>query len=124
MRAAIREQHGTDDAYAVASGMNRTSLGLLLEMRAAKYMDGEATYSPFWDLHAVLNQMHTAELAALSDPTGLGSRFGATSSDSSHADAMSKLARAVTRSRVARDYATSDDNANAITQLKLLFNRQ
>ena len=30
MRKAIREQYGTDDAYAAAIGMNRTRLGRLL----------------------------------------------------------------------------------------------
>ena len=30
MRRAIREQYGTDNAYAAASGMNRTRLGRLL----------------------------------------------------------------------------------------------
>ena len=94
-----------------------------LEMRAAKHMDGESSYSAFWDLHAALNKMHVAELAAMNDPTGLGSRFGSTSSDSSHADAMSKLARAVLRAQRAKEYAANSDHENAINQLKLLFNR-
>jgi hypothetical protein len=94
-----------------------------LEMRTAKYMDGESSYSPLWDLCLTLKRMHDAELAAMNDPTGLGSRFGACSSESNRLDAMSKLATAVTRARKAKDFDKDGDDETAIEQLKLLFNR-
>lgn len=94
-----------------------------LEMRAAKHMDGETSYNSTWDLHAVLKKMHENSLAAMNDPTSLGSRFTAYSSDANKADALSKLSRAVSRAAKARDYATSGDHINAIAQLKLLFDR-
>lgn len=93
-----------------------------LEMRSAKHMDNEQAYLPLWDLYLVLKTMHDANLAAMNDPTGLGSRFGSCSSDSNHTDAMSKLGRAVSRARKAKDFAEADDHPNAIANLKLLFN--
>jgi hypothetical protein len=94
-----------------------------LEMRSAKHMEGESTYSPLWDLYLSLKKMRDAELAAMNDPTGLGSRFGSCSSESNRLDAMSKLRTAVTRAENAKDYDKDGDHANAIEQLRLLFNR-
>jgi hypothetical protein len=94
-----------------------------LEMRTAKHMDGESTYSPLWDLYLTLNKMRDADLAAMNDPTGLGSRFGACSSESNRLDAVSKFETAVSRALKAKDYAEDGDQARAIEQLKLLFNK-
>lgn len=94
-----------------------------LEMRAAQHMEGESSYEALWDLHATLKKISDAKLASMNDPTGLGSRFGSCSSESNRTDALSKLDRAVTRARKARDYAKNNDHANAIEQLKLLFNQ-
>jgi len=93
-----------------------------LEMRAAQHIDGEKTYSPVWDLYLALSKMQTAQLAAMNDPTGLGSRFTATSSESSRADALSKLSTATARALKAKNYAAAGDEENAIAQLKLLLN--
>lgn len=94
-----------------------------LEMRTAKHMDGEASYSPLWDLYLSLKKMHDAELASMNDPTGLGSRFGACSSESTRQDAISKLGTAVIRARKAKDYDNEGNSEKAIEQLKLLFDR-
>lgn len=94
-----------------------------LEMRAAKHMEGESSYSPLWDLYLALRKMHDVELASMNDPTGLGSRFGACSSEANRLDAMSKLSRAVNRARRAKDFDKEGENQKAIEQLKLLFNR-
>lgn len=94
-----------------------------LEMRAAKYLSDDDSYSPIVDLHYALNHLKTVQLAAMNDPSGLGSRFGAYSSESNKQDALSKLDTAVSRSRKAMDYYLADDHANAIEQLKLLFNK-
>lgn len=94
-----------------------------LEMRSAKHMEGENSYSPLWDLYLSLKKMHDAELAAMNDPTGLSSRFGACSSESNRLDAMSKFATAVSRARKAKDFDKDGDDEKAIEQLKLLFNR-
>lgn len=94
-----------------------------LEMRTAKHMEGESAYSPLWDLYLTLRKMRDAELAAMNDPTGLGSRFGSCSSESNRLDAMSKLETAVGRALKAKDYAKDGYQTLAIEQLKLLFNR-
>lgn len=94
-----------------------------LEMRTAKHMDGESSYVPLWDLYLTLKKMRDAELAAMNDPTGLGSRFGSCSSEANRLDAMSKLNRAVSRALKAKDYAKDGYEFLAIEQLELLFNR-
>jgi len=93
-----------------------------LEMRAAKHIDGESSYFPVWDLHLALKKIHDANLAAMNDPAGLGSRFTATSSESKKEDAMSKLSTAVSRAEKARGYEKVGDHVRAIAQLELLFN--
>ncbi len=94
-----------------------------LEMRAAKHMDGESSYVPLWDLYLALRKMQDAGLAGLNDPTGLGSRFTACSSEANRLDALSRLSTAVGRAERAKDLAHDGDQASAIEQLKLLFNR-
>ncbi|MDH6180760.1 hypothetical protein M2152_000942 [Microbacteriaceae bacterium SG_E_30_P1] len=94
-----------------------------LEMRAAKFLSTQVAYSPIIDLHYSLSHLKNVELAALNDPTGLGSRFGSCSSDTMKKDALSKLDTAVTRARRAMDYSLSDEQSKAIEQLKLLFNK-
>lgn len=94
-----------------------------LEMRVAKHMDGESSYLPLWDLYLSLKKMHDAGLASMNDPTGLGSQFGACSSETNRTDALSKLSTAVNRALKAKDYAKDGYNALAIEQLKLLFDR-
>ena len=94
-----------------------------LEMRTAKHMDGESSYSPLWDLYLSLKKMRDAALASMNDPTGLGSRFGSCSSETNRLDAMSKLNTAVSRALQAKDYAHEGYESLAIEQLKLLFNK-
>ena len=93
-----------------------------LEMRAAKFLSEETAYVPIIDLHFALKRQ-SIELASMNDPTGLGSRFGSCSSDSTKADALSKLDTAVLRSSRALDHHFASDHDKAIEQLKLLFNR-
>lgn len=92
-----------------------------LEMRAAKHLDGESAYLPVMDLHLALKKILDADLAAMNDPTGLGSRFTATSSATSKANALSKLETAVSRAGKARDHEKDGNHEKAIEQLKLLF---
>lgn len=94
-----------------------------LEMRAAKYADGESSWWMPIDLHGYLKRLQAVELAAMNDPTGLGSRFTACSSDSNREDALSKLSTAVNRSAKAREHDKNDEDTEAVAQLKLLFNQ-
>lgn len=94
-----------------------------LEMRAAKYLSTEKHYLPIWDLYRALNHLQSVALAPMNDPTELGSRFGACSSEAHRLDAMSKLSRAVGRAEKARDYEDAEKHDLAIEQLELLFNQ-
>jgi hypothetical protein len=94
-----------------------------LEMRAAKYADGESSWYLPIELHRYLAWLQSIELAAMNDPTGLGSRFTAYSSDSKRDDALSKLDTAVTRARKAQDFDHDDKHTEAVAQYKLLFDQ-
>ena len=59
----------------------------------------------------------------MNDPTGLGSRFNATSSGSMRDEAISKLTTAVTGVRKAKDFDIDGKHADAVAQLKLLFDQ-
>jgi hypothetical protein len=94
-----------------------------LEMRAAKYAEGEPAWWMPIDLRAFLAHLMDINLASMNDPTGLGSRFNAYSSDSNRDDALSKLATAVNRAAKAAQYDLEDKHDDAVAQLKLLFNQ-
>lgn len=94
-----------------------------LEMRAAKYANSQSNWWMPIDLHDYLKHLQAVELAAMNDPTGLGSRFTAYSSDSNREDALSKLDTAVNRAAKARQHDNKDEDAEAVAQLKLLFNQ-
>lgn len=93
-----------------------------LEMRAAKYAQDTKVWILYMDLYYFLKRLQTMEMAAMNDPTGLGSRFTASSSDYSKRDALSKLDTAVSRAEAAMDYARDGKHAHAIEKYKLLFN--
>jgi hypothetical protein len=94
-----------------------------LEMRAAKYADAETSWHLPIELYRYLAWLQDIQLAAMNDPTGLGSRFTAYSSDSKRDDALSKLATAVIRARRAKDFDLDGKSAEAIAQYKLLFDK-
>lgn len=82
----------------------------------------EPSYYPVLDLYYFLKNLQDISLAAMNDPTGLGSRFFATSSSTNRDDAMSKLETAVSRALKAKDYDRAGNDDNAVEQLGLLFN--
>lgn len=94
-----------------------------LEMRAAQHLSGETSYLPVWDIYLLLKKLHNHSLASMNDPSGLGSRFTSCSTDTTKADAISKLSTAVTRAERAKTYYEDKDHSNAIAQLELLFDR-
>jgi len=94
-----------------------------LEMRAAKYADSQASWWMPIHLHAFLKSLLDNNLAAMNDPTGLGSRFTAYSSDSNRDDALSKLRTAVSRAAKARESDLNGKDDAAVEQLKLLFDQ-
>lgn len=94
-----------------------------LEMRAAKYADDQTSWVLPMDLYYYFRRLKSLDLAAMNDPTGLGSRFTACSSPSNRTDALSKLDTAVSRAEKAHTAYMKDDHATAIAQWKLVFNQ-
>ena len=94
-----------------------------LEMRAAKYADARTSWWLPIDLHGFLKHLLDIEFAAMNDPTGLGSRFTAYSSETNKTDALSKLTTAVSRAAKAKQHDLDDEDFKAVEQLKLLFNQ-
>ncbi|MEJ7786109.1 MAG: hypothetical protein WKF96_14990 [Solirubrobacteraceae bacterium] len=93
-----------------------------LEMRAAKYMTGENSIIWSIDLRSILSELSVADLAAMNDPSGLTARIHAYSSDSSKADAVSKLERALTRANRARTAEGEGRISAAFEAWDVLFN--
>lgn len=94
-----------------------------LEMRAAQYAGEQTAWILPMDLYYYLRNLQSIGLAAMNDPTGLGSRFTACSSTSTRQDAISKLDTAVSRAKKAHDAYMAADDATAIAQWKLVFNQ-
>lgn len=94
-----------------------------LEMRAAKYTKDQTCWDLPRDLYYFIKHLQEIGLAAMNDPTGLGSRFTAYSSESNRLDAISKLNTAVSRALKAKDFYVADQPEKAIEQWKLVFNQ-
>lgn len=92
-----------------------------LEMRAAQHVATQSTYVNAWDICQLLEKLHGHQLAAMNDPKGASGRIHACSSDSTRADALSKLSTAAARARKALDARLADDPATAFYYLDLLF---
>lgn len=92
-----------------------------LEMRAAKYMSGEASYSAIWDVCRYFEWLRDIGLAAMNDPLGLTSRFYACSSTPKAEESISKVKTAASRARKALDAHNAEDPATAFAYLDLLF---
>ena len=95
-----------------------------LEMRAAKYMSGEKSFIPIWDVCRLLEWLRDLGLAAMNDPLGMTSRFFACSTTPKAEEALSKLNTAATRARKALDASRKEDPVTAFYYLNLLFGRQ
>jgi len=93
-----------------------------LEMQAARYVRGIKTYIHVWDLCLLLERLHGNKLAAMNDPSNASGRIRACSSDSTRADALSKLQRAASRARKALNAYKGSDEGDAFYYLDLLFN--
>ncbi len=92
-----------------------------LEMRAAQHMTTQTSYIDVWDVCLLLEKLNAHQLAGMNDPTGASGRINACSSDSTRADALSKLATGATRARKALDAYKADDPDTAFRYLDLLF---
>jgi len=92
-----------------------------LELRVAKYASTEKAIVYYIDLEAVLTQLLNAGLARMQDPMGVSGYIAACPSDATYAEAMSKLATAVTRAQKAAEAIHANKLSDAFDWLKLLF---
>lgn len=92
-----------------------------LEMRAAKWLSTEASFSAPYDIAGYLTHLETVKLASMNDPKGAAGRFYACSSTAKGEEALSKLATGAKRARTARDFHTASDPTNAFRYYDLLF---
>lgn len=92
-----------------------------LEMRAAKYVNEQTSWVMYEGLHHFFESLQAIGLSGLNDPTGLGSRFNACSSERDKSDAISKLGSAIARAEMAMDYVAEGNHSAAIERYRLIF---
>jgi hypothetical protein len=92
-----------------------------LEMRAAKYLSDETSFSPIWEICRLLEKLRDMNFAPMNDPVGISSRSYACSTTPKAGEALSKLHTAASRARKALDAHNSKDPVTAFYYLNLLF---
>ena len=81
-----------------------------LELRVAKYADGESSIDYAIDVRCILDNLNSIGLAKMQDPLGISGYIAACKTTALLTDAKSKLATAATRAGKARD---ADNNGKA-----------
>jgi hypothetical protein len=92
-----------------------------LELRIAKYAEGERGIVYYMDVRNFLRQLLSRSLAGMQDPMGVSGIIDACATEAKREQALSKLQTAV--SRAERAYAACEDGriADAFDWLSLLF---
>ena len=93
-----------------------------LEMRVAKYADGESSIVYDIDVKRVLGMLRDNELAPMRDPMGVSGYIYPCKTDAFKRDALSKLNIAATRSENARVAESNGDTKIAFDWWRLLYN--
>jgi hypothetical protein len=95
-----------------------------LELRVAKYAEGESSISYDIDVKRVFSSLWDGQLAALQDPAGISGYIYPCSSDANIKDALSKLGTARTRAEKAREAEAAQDTKSAFYWWDLLFDNR
>ena len=93
-----------------------------LEMRVAKYADGESSIVYDIDVKNILTMLRDNGLAALQDPMGIDGYIYPCKTEAFKQDALSKLNTAATRAEKAREATNANDIKTAFDWWKLLYN--
>ena len=93
-----------------------------LEMRVAKYADGETSIIYNIDVKNILAILNESKLASIQDPTGVGGYITPCKSETSKQDALAKLSRAATRATKAQVAEKNGDTKIAFDWWSLLYN--
>lgn len=92
-----------------------------LEMRTAKYADGESSIVYSIDVKRVLKQMLDGGLARMQDPTGIGGYITPCGTQAKHDEAFGKLETAVSRAEKACDAENAGNIADAFDWWNKLY---
>lgn len=93
-----------------------------LEMRAAKYADGESSIIYDIDVNQILAMLDANKLATMKDPSGFGGNIYPCKTEALKQDALSKLKRAATRAGKARLAEENGDTKAAFECWSMLYN--
>ncbi len=93
-----------------------------LEMRVAKYADGESSIVYDIDVKNILTMLRDNGLAALQDPMGIDGYIYPCKTEAFKQDALSKLSTAATKAEKAREATNANDVKTAFDWWKLLCN--
>lgn len=93
-----------------------------LEMRVAKYADGEAAIIYDIDVKQILAMLLENDLAGMQDPTGMAGYIYPCKTNSLKQDALSKLKTAAIRAERARNSTLNNDIKEAFNWWRLLYN--
>ncbi len=92
-----------------------------LEMRAAKWLSTEASFSPPYDICLFLEYLKDINLAAMNDPKGAAGRFYPCSTQAKAQEAASKVDSGASRARTALNYYLAGNENKAFEYYDLLF---
>lgn len=95
-----------------------------LEMRVAKYADGEKIIIADIDVARILRELWDHQLASMQDPMGFSSYIRACKTEAQRQEALSKLERAVGRASKARQCAADQDVAGAFDWWRLVYDNE
>lgn len=93
-----------------------------LEMRVAKYADGESSIIYDIDVKRIFSMLRDDEIAVMQDPMGVSGYIYPCKTESFRQDALSKLNTAATRAEKARVAEASGDTKAAFDWWRLLYN--
>jgi hypothetical protein len=93
-----------------------------LELRIAKYADGESLIVFDIDVQRILRSLWDHQLASMRDPMGVSGMISACKTSVMKSDALSKLLTAVVRAEKARESSTKGDISDAFEWWRLLYN--
>ena len=95
-----------------------------LELRVAKYAEGESSIVYDIDVKGVFSHLDSIDLVRMQDPMGISGYISPCSTQTQLDDAKSKLATALTRAQKARDAEARGDTKDAFCWWNLLYNEQ
>lgn len=93
-----------------------------LEMKVAQYASNESAIVYYIDIKYFLSQLLREGLSSMRDPMGISGFISPCGSTARHADAMSKLATAVSRADKAYDAVVANNISSAFDCWRLLYN--